>query len=74
MHITIQFRVKQLIDHYGGCRAAARAIDIYPGYLSRLGTGEADNPSKETLKMLGLEKMVSYRARYDSTVFKKFNE
>lgn len=44
-----------LIAKHGGLRAASRAAKIDLAYLQRLKTGEKVNPSKETLKKLGVK-------------------
>lgn len=59
--MTLQQRVKQLIREHGTLRAAARAIHIDVGYLSRLEHGEKSNPSEDILDRLGLTKVVTYR-------------
>jgi len=61
--VTLQERVAQLVAHHGDLRKAARAIQIEPSYLSRLGSGEKQNPGAVTLKRLGLRKIVSYVLR-----------
>ncbi len=64
MGVTIQKRVYDLINHYGGLRSAGRSLGIDAAYLSRLKTGESKNPSDHILDLLGLEKVIWYRARY----------
>lgn len=56
-------RVCELEQQHGGIRAAAKAIGIDPGYLSRLKDGYKTNPSDEVLSLLGLERSVLYRAK-----------
>jgi hypothetical protein len=53
--ITLQQRVLELTGRYQGLRAAARALDIDPGYLHRLKAGEKINPGQEILDKLGLK-------------------
>ena len=52
--LTLNKRIQQLVKKHGGLRAAARAIQVDPAYLTRLGKGEKSNPSAETLRKLGL--------------------
>ncbi len=50
----------------GGLRPLARQTGLCPGYLCRLKNGEKINPSDETLALLGIERVVTYRpARTD---------
>lgn len=49
-------------EEHGSLRAAAKALGIDPGYLSRLKSGEKINPSAEVLKVLGLERITYYRS------------
>jgi nitrate reductase beta subunit len=58
--VTLSDRVSQLCENCGSLRAAARAVRIDVAYLSRLATGEKTNPSKSTLKKLGLRKITAY--------------
>lgn len=44
----------------GSLRAYANSLGIDVGYLSRLASGEKDNPSEEVLEKLGLRKTVVY--------------
>ena len=57
MRQTIEARIKT----HGSLRAAARALDIDPGYLFRLLTGEKKNPSRATLTKLGLLRVETYQ-------------
>jgi len=59
MILLLTWHVGNVIDEHGGLRSAAKALDIDPGYLSRLASGEKDNPSKETLDLLGIERKVA---------------
>lgn len=61
MSTTLQTAVEALIRKHDGLRAAARAIGIDAGYLSRLRTGKRTDPSDEQLFKLGLERRVIYR-------------
>lgn len=58
--MTLEKRVHQLIVQYGGLRAAARATGIDPAYMSRLKSGEKENPSPGILRRLGLRCIVTY--------------
>lgn len=51
----------RLIKQHGSIRKAAEAIGIDYVYLHRLHTGEKTNPSDEVLRLLGLERVVTYR-------------
>jgi hypothetical protein len=59
MSENIPQRISQLVDRHGSLRAAARAISLDVGYLSRLKSGEKYNPSARVLKKLGIKKVVS---------------
>lgn len=54
-------RIDELEKLHGGLRAAANAIGIDAGYLSRLKSGEKFNPGEDVLAALGLERMTYYR-------------
>ena len=58
--ITLKRRVAELIAKHGTLRAAARAIQVEPSYLSRIERGEKDNPSALTLRRMGLREVVAY--------------
>ena len=60
VQMTLQRRVAQLRKIHGGFRTAARAIDLDPAYLFRLGNGEKTKPSKAVLRRMGLIKIVTY--------------
>jgi len=59
-----QQQLKQRIDwlcgKHGSLRTVARVLDIDHGYLSRLRSGDKDEPSDEVLRKLGLVKHVEY--------------
>ncbi len=57
-------RIHQLSAEHGSLRAAASALGLDVGYLSRLASGEKTEPSDETLEKLGLCKIVSYVPAY----------
>lgn len=56
----IQTRIAELVEKHGSLRALARAIDLDVGYLSRLASGEKDNPSPDVLAKLGLVAVTIY--------------
>lgn len=56
----LQTRAKDFIARHGSVRAAARILDVDVGYLHRLSTGERVQPSDETLKKLGLRRVVTF--------------
>ena len=58
--MLIRERIESLIFQYGGVNAAAKATNVDAGYLVRLRDGEKQNPSFDTLKKLGLSKVVSF--------------
>jgi hypothetical protein len=51
---ALQKRIKELVDIHGSLRSVSRHTGIDVGYLSRLDSGERDNPSVEVLSMLGV--------------------
>lgn len=53
-------RVRELEVEYGSLREAARQTGFDAGYLLRLRDGEKTNPSAESLKRLGLRRVVMY--------------
>jgi hypothetical protein len=57
---TLSKCIAELVEKHGSLRAAALAVNIEVGYLSRLAAGEKVNPSKEFLRRLGLRRVVSY--------------
>lgn len=60
---TLQHRITELVTEHGGLRAAARATQIDPAFLSRLRRGKKLNPSDATLEKLGLIRGVVYYAQ-----------
>ncbi|WCE04451.1 hypothetical protein [Pseudoxanthomonas sp. JBR18] len=52
----------------GSLRAYANSLGIDVGYLSRLASGEKDNPSEEVLEKLGLRKTVVYTTIHADSV------
>jgi hypothetical protein len=57
----IQKRAIELVKQHGGIRPAARVLRVDHGYMSRLVSGEKDNPSDLVLHRMGLERIVTYR-------------
>ena len=58
--MTLQERIEQLVAKHGSLRAVARVTKIDDGYLSRLRSGDKVNPQKDTLRHLGLRRVVNY--------------
>lgn len=58
--MTLAERVEQLVAKHGSLRAAARAIQVEPSYLSRLRSGERVRPLKLTLTRMGLRAVWTY--------------
>lgn len=58
--MTLQERIKQLIAMHGSLRATARVLQCDSGYLSRLQSGEKDNPDELLLRRMGLRRVVTY--------------
>ena len=61
--ITIPERINELMAEHGGLNRAAKAVKLYPSYLSRLRNGHQTNPSPEALKKLGLVRRITYVRR-----------
>lgn len=59
--VGIYLRISELIARHGSLRAAARAVHIDHAYLSRLHTGAKRWPSKDVLRKLDLERVITYR-------------
>jgi len=59
--VTLPERIDEFVKVYGSLRAAADAIGIDAGYLSRLRNGEKVSPTKDMLTRLGLYRIVTYR-------------
>ena len=53
-HKLVNAAIIKAQNRHGSLRAAARALKIDPGYLQRLKTGEASNPSDNILRRLRL--------------------
>lgn len=58
--MTLKERVQELVDQHESLRAAARAIQVDAGYLSRLANGEKSNPTKTILRKMGLAREITY--------------
>lgn len=58
--MTLQDRIDELVAQHGSLRAVARVTEIDVGYLSRLRSGEKVNPKKDTLRRLGVRRVVGY--------------
>lgn len=55
-------RISELEKQHGSLRAAAKVLGCDAGYLSRLRSGEKDNPSAILLKRMGLKRVISYES------------
>lgn len=58
--MTIQEAIALEVEVYGSLRAAAKELGIDVGYLSRLASGEKENPGDYVLEQLRLQKKVVY--------------
>jgi hypothetical protein len=63
-YTSLADRITALTDAHGSLRQLADALGEDAGYLSRLRSGEKDNPSDEVLQKLGLVKVVKYQLRH----------
>jgi len=61
LSVKLGDRVRELEAECGSLREAARRTGFDAGYLLRLRDGEKTNPSAESLKRLGLERVVTYK-------------
>lgn len=57
---VVRERIGQLIHRYGSLRKCAKMLEISPSYLSRLFSGEQDEPSDALLRRMGLRRHVTY--------------
>jgi hypothetical protein len=57
---ALQQRVKELAEHHGSIRAAARVLMVDHTYLYRLSTGEKDDPGDDLLRKLKLRRVVTF--------------
>lgn len=60
--LPIAMAIEAAEEERGSLRAAAKAIGVDAGYLSRLKSGEKLNPGDDVLSALGLERITMYRA------------
>ena len=58
--VTLPQRISELVDTHESLRAAARVLEIDPGYLSRLASGEKCEPGTTLLRRLGLRQITTY--------------
>jgi hypothetical protein len=61
--MTLAERVAQLCMQHGSLRAAARVLEVDPGYLSRLASGEKVRPGAALLKRMGIKARIDYVLR-----------
>jgi len=59
---VLAMAINRLAEQHGSLRAAARVLNVDAGYLSRLQTGEKNNPSDSLLRKLKLKRKVTYEA------------
>lgn len=62
---TVPLQIERISEAFGSLRRMADALDIDVGYLSRLKSGEKDDPSDEVLRKLGLIRIVTYAKAYN---------
>lgn len=60
MSDVLRKRIAELIEQHGSLRAAARVLMVDPGYLSRLASGEKDDPGDDLLRRMKLRRVVAY--------------
>lgn len=60
LNVGLGDRIRELEAECGSLREAARRTSFDAGYLLRLRDGEKTNPSAESLKRLGLRRVVMY--------------
>lgn len=58
--MTLAERIAELVEQHGSLRATARVLDCDAGYLSRLQSGEKDNPDDWLLRRMKLRRVVNY--------------
>ena len=58
---VVRKRIGQLIDRHGSLRKCAKVLDISPAYLSRLQSGEKDEPSDALLRRMGMRRVTTYQ-------------
>lgn len=64
--MSIPDRIDELIGKHGSYRAVARVLKMDHAYLLRLHYGEKDNPSVNTLRKLGLRRVVTYERNVEA--------
>lgn len=57
---VLQKHIQKLVERHGSLRAVARVLEVDPGYLSRLHSGEKDEPGEALLHRLRLRRVVTY--------------
>ena len=60
LNTGLAVRISELEQQHGSLRAAAKVLGCDAGYLSRLRSGEKENPSAILLKRIGLRRVISY--------------
>lgn len=63
MSVTLAERITELRHKHGSLRAAAAVLEVDVAYLSRLASGEKDNPQAWLLRRMGLRQVVTYERR-----------
>ena len=53
-------RISELEQQHGSLRSASKVLGCDAGYLSRLRSGEKENPSAILLKRMGLKRVIAY--------------
>lgn len=59
--VSLAERINELAEQHGSLRAAARVLEVDAGYLSRLRSGEKDDPSAALLRKMSLRRTIVYR-------------
>lgn len=62
--VALPDRIEELVSTFGTLRNVADVLEIDPGYLSRLRSGEKSEPSADLLVKLGLIRIVTYQRTY----------
>jgi len=58
--VTLEQRVEELVQEHGSVRKAGDALNIDPGYMSRLRSGGKIAPTDAVLTKLGLRRVTHY--------------
>lgn len=61
--MTLDKCVRWLVLRHGSLRALSRNTGIDAAYLSRLASGDKQNPSDATLMKLGISRAVEYKLK-----------